>query len=149
MRPESERIRALMRTKRIYLGHGAMLWVGILVLCALGRDLVYQERNAARSADWPARGNAVAETCQTCHSLHAVEHRVGPHLVQLIGRRAGTMPGYDYSAAMRDSGLVWTRPQLRTFLLDPMRAVPGTAMALAGWSEADVDAVIDFLDSEP
>jgi cytochrome c len=138
-----------MRTTRINLGHGAMLWVGILVLAGLGHDWIYQERNAARSADWSARGNAVAETCQTCHSLRALEHRVGPHLVELIGRRAGTVPGYSYSAAMRSSGLVWTRPQLRSFLLDPTHAVPGTAMALAGWPEADVDAVIDFLDAQP
>jgi cytochrome c len=101
------------------------------------------------SAERPSRASTVIATCESCHSLHVSEHQVGPHLVQVIGRRAGSVPGYTYSSAMRHSGLVWTRPQLRAFLLDPTKVVPGTAMALAGWPDADVDAVIDFLDSQP
>lgn len=135
--------------KRIYLGHGAMLWVGLLVVGALGRDLLVQERHAAASAEQSSPVRAIVATCESCHSLHVSEHQLGPHLVQVIGRRAGSMPGYTYSAAMQHSGLIWTRPQLRAFLLDPTKVVPGTAMALAGWPGPDVDAVIDFLDSQP
>jgi len=135
--------------KRIYLGHGAMLWLGLLVVGALGRDLIVQEHNAAVSADRSSPTSTIIATCESCHSLHVSEHQVGPHLVQVIGRRAGSVPGYTYSTAMQRSGLIWTRPQLRAFLLDPIKVVPGTAMALAGWPAADVDAVIDFLDSQP
>jgi cytochrome c len=54
----------------------------------------------------------------------------GPSLVGVFGRKAGSAPGFAYSAALRDSGLTWTAPQLDRFLADPGGAVPGTAMPI-------------------
>ncbi len=70
--------------------------------------------------------------CVSCHSNVAGESGLpAPHLAGVIGRRAGTLPDFDYSPAMRAAGaggLVWTRETLRAFLADPQAVVPGTQM---------------------
>ncbi len=82
---------------------------------------------AAPSAE---RGAVVHARCQACHAL-AVD-RVGPRHCGLIGRRAGSVPGFDYSAAMRRSAIVWNARTLDRFLAAPMRAVAGTTMTYDG-----------------
>lgn len=77
------------------------------------------------------RGEQVYARCAACHAIEA--NRTGPQHCGLFGRRAGTAPGFDsYSQAMRDSGIVWNERSLDTFLEDPTRVVPGTAMGYAG-----------------
>ena len=80
------------------------------------------------------RGREIYERCGACHSLE--RDRVGPRHCGLFGRRAGTVPGFAYSAAMRDSGIVWTREILDRFIADPMGTVPGTFMGYAGIRDA-------------
>jgi cytochrome c len=76
-------------------------------------------------------GEAVYSRCLGCH---AVEYnRTGPKHCGLLGRRAGTAPGYEsYSSAMKASKLVWDERTLERFLADPMKTVPGTTMTYAG-----------------
>ena len=62
--------------------------------------------------------------------------RVGPRHCGLIGRRAGTVPGFDYSPAMKNSKLVWDEKTLALFLAKPTRVVPGTSMTYDGVPEA-------------
>ena len=50
----------------------------------------------------------------------------------MFGRRAGSVPGFDYSPAMKRSGIVWNAKTLDRFLADPLRTVPGTSMGYAG-----------------
>ena len=83
----------------------------------------------APAADAKA-GEAVYGRCAACHSL--AHDRAGPRHCGLIGRRAGSVAGYDYSEAMRRSGLVWTPRTLDRFLAAPMEVVPGTSMGYAG-----------------
>ncbi len=61
-----------------------------------------------------------------CHAL--ATDRVGPHHCGLFGRLAGSVPGLDYSAAMRRSGIVWTDKTVNDFLAGPLKMVPGTSM---------------------
>jgi len=82
----------------------------------------------------PKRGEAVYSRCLACHAL--ARDRVGPRHCGLFGRRAGSVPGFEYSRAMRDSGLVWSEDTLDRFLADPLRAVPGTTMGYAGVKDA-------------
>jgi len=88
---------------------------------------------AASTGD-AARGAAIYGRCGACHSLQF--DRTGPHHCGLIGRRAGSVPGFPYSRAMRASKIVWTPAQLDRFIANPLRAVPGTAMGYAGISDA-------------
>jgi cytochrome c len=70
----------------------------------------------------------------------------GPNLHGLFGRRAGTLPGFAFSPALRHSGLVWDAATLDAFLADPKRAVPANRMAFPGVRRAeDRRALIDFL----
>ena len=85
---------------------------------------------AADPAADPAAGEMIYERCAGCHSLQ--HDRAGPRHCGLIGRRAGSVPGFGYSDAMKRSGLVWSKATLDRFLADPMRVVKGTAMGYAG-----------------
>lgn len=80
---------------------------------------------AAPSGD-PARGAKVYERCGACHSLDA--NRAGPRHRGLFGRKAGTVPGFAYSPAMKLANLVWSEETLERFLADPLKLVPGTRM---------------------
>lgn len=89
---------------------------------------------AALAAGDPAAGEAVYSRCLGCH---AVEYnRTGPKHCGVVGRRAGGVAGYEYSAAMRRSRLVWTEAALERFLADPPGTVPGTTMTYAGVPDA-------------
>lgn len=86
-------------------------------------------------------GQAVfAQACAGCHALQAGVRSVGPELHGLFGRRAGSLPGYPYSAAMRDSGIVWSAKTLDRFIADPRRVVPGTSMAFPGIPDPQIRA---------
>ncbi len=76
------------------------------------------------------RGQAIYERCQACHSL--ARNRSGPKHCGLLGRKAGSLPGFSYSRALRESGIVWTAASLDRFLANPFKAVPGTRMGYAG-----------------
>jgi cytochrome c len=75
-------------------------------------------------------GEEIYERCAACHSLD--RDRVGPRHCGVFGRRAGSVPGFAYSEAMRASGIVWSRESLDAFLADPLGTVPGTFMTYAG-----------------
>ena len=78
----------------------------------------------------PHAGQAIYARCQACHSLDY--NRTGPKHCGLIGRRAGSVPGFVYSGAMEHSQIVWSKKTLNRFLANPMKVVPGTTMGYAG-----------------
>ena len=80
----------------------------------------------------PEKGKRLYNRCKSCHVLDAETNRAGPHLLGLFGRRAGAVEGYNYSQAMKDSGIVWDDATLDAFLADPRGYVKGTRMAFAG-----------------
>ena len=80
------------------------------------------------------RGEEIYGRCMACHAL--AYDRVGPRHCGLIGRKAGSVPGFAYSTAMKRSGIVWTQKSLDRFLANPMRVVPGTTMTYAGVADA-------------
>lgn len=76
------------------------------------------------------RGKEIYARCAACHSLTV--DRTGPRHCGLIGRQAGAVPGFDYSEAMRASGIVWMPATLGRFLAAPLEVVPGTSMGYSG-----------------
>jgi cytochrome c len=97
--------------------------------------LMLLPRSAALGADGdPTRGEQIYHRCQGCHSIDA--NRVGPRHAGLFGRHAGSLDDYNYSDAMRASGVVWDETTLGQFLTAPRKFIPGTKMPFAGIPDA-------------
>jgi glucose/arabinose dehydrogenase len=86
--------------------------------------------------------------CASCHTVDPnLSSRAGPGLYGVVGRKAGSVPGYNYTDAMVKAGVAgktWTRAELDVFLADPTRAVPGTAMPVGVPAKADRAALVDY-----
>ena len=85
--------------------------------------------------------------CGVCHKIAAGEKpTIGPNLWGVGGRKAGTGPDFSYSAAMKGSGITWTRDQIISFVTDPQKKVPGTKMAYGGQKDPkQAAALADYL----
>lgn len=81
--------------------------------------------------------------CAACHSLDA--NRIGPAHRGVYGRRAGSAPGYGYSATLKASGIVWTDQTLDQWLQGPQKMVKGARMYFALSDPAERAAVIAYL----
>ena len=86
--------------------------------------------SGAEAAGDAQRGEQIYNRCAACHALGF--DRVGPRHCGLLGRRAGSIRGFDYSPAMKESGIVWNAKTLDRFIADPLGVVPGTTMTYAG-----------------
>lgn len=90
--------------------------------------------------------NVPQRRCGSCHSLESGQNRTGPHLSGVIGRKAGSVEGARYSAALRESGIVWEGGTLDTFLAAPRQMVPGTSMTVGVPNAAQRAAIIGYLE---
>lgn len=100
------------------------------------------------------RGAQVAKQCQACHNFQEGQGaKVGPNLYGVVGRAIASVPGFNYSAALKGMGGTWTFDALNTWLLKPSADAPGTAMTFAGISNekqrADIIAYLDTLSPNP
>lgn len=110
--------------------------------------LAPQESDGGMAADAgdPVRGKSVFE--RRCTGCHAVDvDREGPHLHGVFGRRAGSVPGFEYSAPLMKSGIVWDEKSLETWLRGTDEAVPGSAMGFSVPKAQDRADIIAFLKS--
>ena len=89
---------------------------------------------SAEAAPDATRGEQIYARCLACHAL--TFDRVGPRHCGLLGRRAGSVPGFDYSPAMKNSKITWNEKTLDRFLMNPLDMVPGTTMTYAGVPDA-------------
>ena len=117
--------------------------LGIAALAALTITPAFAAGDAAS-------GSAVFARCAICHSnAKGAPNRMGPNLFGVAGRKAGTVPDFSYSTAMKSSGITWTDDKLTAYVMHPQLVVPGNRMAFGGISSqgqaADLVAYLDTL----
>ena len=101
---------------------------------------------AARADGDPTKGKQIFNKCMVCHSIQAGVNKIGPSLHGVVGRKAGTLAGYDYTDAMKNSGFTWDEATLNKYLTNPRKVVPGTRMIFVGLpKEPDRLDVIAYL----
>ena len=87
----------------------------------------------ARAEGDAAAGEQVFKQCLPCHSIGpGAKNKVGPELNGLDGRKSGTVEGFSYSAANKDSGITWSEATFKDYIKDPRAKIPGTKMIFPG-----------------
>lgn len=95
-----------------------------------------------------AQAPAAFAQCRSCHSVQPGQHGVGPSLFGIYGTKAGDLPGYVFSDALKASGLTWDDATLDRWLESPAKTVPGTKMVFFGLPDAGKrKEVIEYLKS--
>lgn len=103
----------------------------------------------------PVAGKKVFNACRACHEAETERNKVGPHLVGVVGRTAGSLESFQskYSANMKEAGangLVWDEAHLTDYLRDPKAVIPKGKMAFPGLKkDEDLANVIAYLKADP
>ena len=98
----------------------------------------------AASAGDPVAGKIAYGACMSCHSIG--DNDIGPAHQGVVGRKAGSVPGYSYSIALKNSGIVWTPEKLRPYVHSPQTTIPNIRMSFQGLKNMkDVDDVVAYL----
>jgi cytochrome c len=120
--------------------------VTILRICVFAAMALLGSLGTASAQD-AALGEKVFIKCKACHQIgEGAKDAVGPVLNGIVGRKAGTYPGYSYSDANKSSGLTWDEATLKEYLKNPRAKVPGTKMIFPGLpKDEDIDNVIAYL----
>jgi cytochrome c len=121
--------------------------LSVAALMAISADALGQN-TAAKSAAADSQ-LAFNNVCRTCHTLKEGDNRLGPNLHNIIGRKAGSVPDYAYSSAMKDADLTWDRATLDRFIANPDQVVPGNKMKPYGGltSAEERSKIIAFLEA--
>ena len=118
--------------------HASAVTTALIALCIFAAA-------PAQAGDVEA-GAKVFKKCKACHYVDKEKNKTGPHLVNIIGRAAGSLEGYKYSKAMKASGIVWDETTLTDYLRAPKKYIKGTKMAFAGLrKDADIANIIAYL----
>lgn len=104
----------------------AILTVGFGLLTAIAAG-------PAAAAGDAAAGEKVFNKCKICHRIgEGAKNMVGPELNGLDGRKSGSVEGFSYSDANKNSGIVWNEAVFSEYITDPKKKIPGTKMVFAG-----------------
>lgn len=87
-------------------------------------------------------GKASFAQCSSCHSVQPEEHRTGPSLAGILNTPAGSIEGFTYSPASKESGVEWNSENLDAFLANPREIIPQTKMVFPGISDPQMRADI-------
>ena len=90
---------------------------------------------------------AFNNACRTCHMVKEGDNRLGPNLYKVVGRKAGSLPDYNFSSAMKEADFVWDEEKLDRFIANPDEVIPGNNMKPYGGlaSREDRAKIIAFL----
>lgn len=121
----------------------AIAGAGALTLLLSAPSSLAQQPASDESAQ-----QAFNNSCRTCHSMKEGDNRLGPNLNKIVGRKAGSLPNYNYSASMKDAGFVWDDDKLTRFMVKPDEVVSGNKMQPYGGVSAEEAAkVVAYLQS--
>lgn len=125
------------------VSHKLMVLAGMALVAAP----VLAGKPAAADPRLAARGKLIFLRCAACHAVTpGAPAKVGPNLSGVVGRASASVPGFNYSAALRGARITWNETTLDTWLQRPTGMVPGTSMVFAGLpSPDDRKAVIAYL----
>ncbi len=120
------------------LRHALLLTLSgaVLAACSAQKEV---DREAVK------RGLVIFESCSACHAMDGTV-LVGPPLNGVVGRKVGTVPGFEYSDAFRNGGFTWTPEKLTGFLQNP-DSIPGINMVATPLTEQDARDVVAYLES--
>jgi cytochrome c len=127
----------------------ANLWNGRIRHAVIAGLLLTGSATAALAAD-PADGEKIFKAqCGICHAVVAGENRIGPTLFGVVGRPAGSVAGFNYTADHKKLGVTWDAATLDKYLTNPRAMVPDTSMVYAGLKDdterADLVAYLETL----
>lgn len=91
---------------------------------------------SAHAADAAAGKQIFRQQCSICHSDKPGVNKIGPSLFGVVGRKTGSVPGYNYSVANKNSNITWTPEELNKYINHPQAIVPGTKMPYGGLHNA-------------
>src|SRR5262249_16379798 len=93
------------------------------------------------------QGEHAFAKCALCHAKDK-SNGIGPGLLGVVGSHAGSVPGFSYSQAMKNSNIVWDEKSLNTFIMTPQKALPGTTMLFPGiTSQEERNDLIAYLET--
>lgn len=115
----------------------SMIFGGFFLMAAMG----------GAAAQDVAAGKSSFNKCMACHAIgEGAKNKVGPEMNGLAGRKAGSVAGYSYSEANKNSGLTWDEATFKDYIKDPKAKIPGTKMVFAGIKrEQEVNDLWAFL----
>jgi len=112
----------------------------------LAGSLMLLEGTAMAAGDAAAGQVLFKQKCGICHSPVEGQNKIGPSLWGVVGRKAGTLPSYTYSDAMKNANRTWDEATLSDYLTNPRQKIPGIKMIFAGLpEESDRQNVIAYL----
>jgi cytochrome c len=126
--------------------HKRVFWLSALsgMACMLSSpSALPQEPNSGQQA--------FNNACRTCHVVREGDNRLGPNLSRIVGRKAGSLPDYAFSGAMKEAGFVWDEEKLDRFMANPDQVVPGNSMKPYGGlaSSEERKKIIAYLARQP
>jgi cytochrome c len=108
-------------------------WVPLIVAlsgmaCGLSSHSSLSQELASQGKEAASEQQVFNNACRTCHTIKEGDNRQGPNLYKIIGRKAGSLPDYSYSSAMKGADFVWDEEKLGRFIASPDEVVPGNNM---------------------
>lgn len=125
----------------------AILGAAVLAISVSGTMTTSAQADEAKLIK---KGSKVFKKCKACHVATEEKNKVGPHLVNIVGRKIAAVEGYAYSDASKAKaaeGLVWDEANLAAFLEKPRKFLKGTKMAFGGLRKEDRNAIIAYFKS--
>jgi cytochrome c len=122
---------------RVGLGMKHTNWIQLTA--TLSATVYLLSSSCSQAQELPSQGmesgveqQVFNNACRTCHSMKEGDNRLGPNLYRIIGRRAGSLPEYNYSSAMKGADFVWDEANLARFIANPTCAVGGGISLFSG-----------------